>query len=53
MPAILVEAGFLTNRTEAARLRDADYLEAVAGQIAAALVRFREASPQVADRGPH
>jgi N-acetylmuramoyl-L-alanine amidase len=51
MPAILLEAGFLTNRTEAARLRDADYLEAVASQIAAALVRYREASPQVAARG--
>jgi N-acetylmuramoyl-L-alanine amidase len=47
MPAILVEAGFLTNRTEAARLRDPRYLEAVAEQIAAALVQYREA-PQVA-----
>jgi N-acetylmuramoyl-L-alanine amidase len=50
MPAILLEAGFLTNRTEAARLRDADYLDAVAGQVAAGLVRYRESGPQFAAR---
>jgi len=48
MPAILVEAGFLTNRTEAARLRDPRYLEAVAEQIAAGLVRYRDGASQVA-----
>ena len=35
MPAILVEAGFLTNRTEAKRLRSDEYLESIASQIAA------------------
>jgi N-acetylmuramoyl-L-alanine amidase len=34
MPAILVEVGFLTNRTEAKRLRDSDYLDLIGGQIA-------------------
>lgn len=34
MPAILVEVGFLTNRAEAKRLRDSDYLDLIGGQIA-------------------
>ena len=39
MPAILVEAGFLTNRGEAARLRDVDYLDELAEQIARGAAR--------------
>ncbi len=41
MPAILVEAGFVTNRTEAQRLRDAGYVAAVAERIARGVERFR------------
>lgn len=40
MPAILVEVGFLTNRTEAKRLRDARYLDSLAGQIASGVQRY-------------
>ncbi len=50
MPAILVEAGFLTNKKEARRLRNGKYLDAVAGQIAAGLDRYREDALQVALR---
>lgn len=35
MPAVLVEVGFLTNPTEAKRLRDAHYLDLLGEQIAA------------------
>lgn len=40
MPAILVEVGFLTNRTEAKRLRDARYLDSLAGQIASGVQSY-------------
>jgi N-acetylmuramoyl-L-alanine amidase len=53
MPAILVEAGFVTHRGDARRLRDPDYLEALAEEIADALVRFRDgAGPLVAEARP-
>lgn len=48
MPAILVEAGFLTNRDEARRLRDLDYLDELAGQITLGLARYREANSSFA-----
>jgi N-acetylmuramoyl-L-alanine amidase len=48
MPAILVEAGFLTNQGEARRLRDVDYLDELAQQISIGLVRYRETSATVA-----
>jgi N-acetylmuramoyl-L-alanine amidase len=51
MPAVLVEAGFLTNRTEAKRLRDASYRDALAEQIAQALVDYRDSGPKLAFRG--
>ena len=41
MPAILIESGFLTNRREAKRLRDKDYIEALAEEIARGLSRYR------------
>lgn len=50
MPAVLVEAGFLTNGTEAKRLRDRAYVSAMAEQIAEALTRYRDAT-SVASRG--
>ena len=49
-PAILVEAGFLTNRAAAKRLADRKYLEAVADEIANGLNRYRESRSQVAAR---
>lgn len=48
MPAILVEAGFLTNRDEARRLRDVDYLDALAQQITIGLTTYRDASATLA-----
>ena len=51
MPAVLVEAGFLTNKTDARRLRDQRYVDAMAEQIAEALVRYRRAPPELAWRG--
>lgn len=44
MPAVLVEAGFLTNQAEAERLRDERYIAAMAGQIAEALTLYRDTS---------
>ena len=41
MPAILVEVGFLTHRTEARRLRDGGYLDDLAAQIAEGVVRYK------------
>jgi N-acetylmuramoyl-L-alanine amidase len=42
MPAVLVEAGFLTHRGEAKRLRSDAYLDDLAEQIASGLVAYRE-----------
>ncbi len=50
-PAILVEAGFITNRKEAKRLADSRYIDTVAEEIASALSRYRAATAQVAVRG--
>ena len=53
MPALLVEAGFVTHRADAARLRDPAYLDALAATIAAGVGRFRDAhAPVVAERRP-
>ncbi len=52
MPAILVEAGFLTNRMEAKRLRNPEYLESVASQITVGLERYRQAGNEIARRSP-
>ena len=48
MPAILVEAGFLTNFDEARRLRDESYLDELAGQITLGLTRYRDANSEFA-----
>jgi N-acetylmuramoyl-L-alanine amidase len=52
MPAILLEAGFLTNRQDARRLRDPKYLEALADEIAEGLDRYRASVQTVASGGP-
>ena len=52
MPAILVEAGFLTNKFDAKRLRNGDYLNSVATQIAAGLERYRDTGSKLAQRSP-
>jgi len=41
MPAILVEVGFLTHRAESKRLRDEDYLEDLATQIAEGVALYK------------
>ncbi len=51
-PAILVEAGFITNKTEAKRLRSDAYLEALADRIATGVARYRDSGERVARRGP-
>ena len=53
MPALLVEAGFVTHREDARRLCDPDYLQAMAEEIASGVGRFRdEAAPVVAELHP-
>jgi len=53
MPAILVEAGFLTHPGDARLLRDPDYLGALADEISEGLARFRARSrPLVAEQTP-
>jgi N-acetylmuramoyl-L-alanine amidase len=51
-PAILVEAGFVTNKTEAKRLRSDAYLEALADRIAKGVARYRDSGERVARRSP-
>ncbi len=54
MPSVLVEAGFVTNRAESERLKDADYLSRIAGGIYAGLDRYisGEEIVQVRPRSP-
>jgi len=49
-PAILIEAGFVTNRNEARRLADDGYIDAVARQIASGVTRYRDNSSTMALR---
>jgi N-acetylmuramoyl-L-alanine amidase len=54
MPAILVEVGFLSNKAEARRLRDADYLDLVGAQIAAGIDAYkRDQNMRLAAGGRH
>jgi N-acetylmuramoyl-L-alanine amidase len=48
MPAILIEAGFLTNKSDAMRLRDGVYLDSVATQISIGLERYRDSGSTLA-----
>lgn len=51
MPALLVEAGFVTHAADAVRLRDPDYLDALATTIARGVERYRDSqAPVVAER---
>jgi len=50
MPAILIEAGFVTNKSDAKRLRDGDYLDSVATQISTGLERYRDSGSTLARR---
>lgn len=43
LTAVLVECGFLTNRQDVARARSATYRQALAAQIAAAILEYRRA----------
>jgi N-acetylmuramoyl-L-alanine amidase len=53
MPALLVEAGFVTHRDDARRLRDPEYLRAMAEEIAKGVGSFRDkAAPLLAERRP-
>jgi N-acetylmuramoyl-L-alanine amidase len=52
MPAILIEAGFLTNKSDAKRLRNSDYLDSVATQISTGLERYRDSGSTLAQRNP-
>ena len=49
-PAILVEAGFVTNKKEAKRLRDEEYLDALADRIATGVARYRDSPGTLARR---
>ncbi len=53
MPALLVEAGFVTHPGDARRLCDPRYQQAMAEEIAQGVERFRDqAAPVVAERRP-
>jgi N-acetylmuramoyl-L-alanine amidase len=52
MPAILIEAGFVTNKSDAKRLRNGDYLDSVATQISTGLERYRDSGSALAQRNP-
>jgi N-acetylmuramoyl-L-alanine amidase len=49
-PAILVEAGFITNKKEAKRLRDDRYIDALAKGIASGVRRYRDDGAKLARR---
>jgi N-acetylmuramoyl-L-alanine amidase len=52
MPAILVEAGFITHRGEAKRLRDGNYLARLAEQMAVGVEHYRgEHETRLAGKG--
>lgn len=51
MPSVLIEAGFVTHARDARRLRDPDYLEALAQRIAVGIEGSRgDSGPIVAER---
>ena len=52
MPAILIEVGFVTNKSDAKRLRNGDYLNSMAIQISTGLERYRDSGSALAQRNP-
>jgi len=52
MPAILIEVGFVTNKSDAKRLRSGDYLDSVATQISTGVERYRDSGSALARRNP-
>lgn len=51
MPSILLEAGFITNRTDAQLLRNENFLGKLADQVAAGLVEYRDQPTTLAAGG--
>lgn len=51
-PAVLVEGGFLTNKQDAARLRDGVYREQLASALTAGILRYRSALQPVDGAAP-
>jgi N-acetylmuramoyl-L-alanine amidase len=51
MPAILVEIGYITNPAEAAKLKDAKYLDGLARGIADGVKAYKERIERYADKG--
>ena len=45
-PAVLVECGFLSNASECAKLKDADYQAKLATVIIASYLQYRQSLPQ-------
>jgi N-acetylmuramoyl-L-alanine amidase len=50
MPAILIEAGFVTNQIEAKRLRDAGFIDSIASEIADGVELYRDSGMTIAKR---
>ena len=48
IPSILVETGFLTNRSDAKLLRSDKYLDTLASSMAVGLSRYRDAGRPIA-----
>jgi N-acetylmuramoyl-L-alanine amidase len=51
-PAILVETGFITNRVEARRLGNDEYIDALTSRMAVGVTRYRDGAATIARRRP-
>ena len=50
VPSVLIELGYVTNRQEERKLRDAKYRRALSGAIARSIIRYLETTTSAADR---